>query len=72
MFLLSLLGLGTLLAAEKIHDDRNCRTYQYKDDYQGWKINYWRPGAQMARQRGGVEAERNYWKSLGFDPEKAM
>ncbi len=72
MFLLSLLGLGTLLAAEIIHDDRNCRTYQYKDDYEGWKINYWRPGAQMARQRGGVEAERNYWKSLGIDPEKAM
>ena len=72
MFLLSLLDLGTLLAAEKIHDDLNCRTYQYKDDYEGWRINYWRPGAKAARARSGTEAEKDYWKSLGIDPEKAM
>lgn len=72
MFLLSLLDLGTLLAAEKIHDDRNCRTYQYKDDYEGWRINYWRPGAKAARARSGTEAEKDYWKSLGIDPEKAI
>ena len=72
MFLLSLLGLGAIIAAEKIHDTHNCNTYEYKDDYEGWRINYWRPGARMARERGGVEAERSYWKSLGIDPNRAM
>lgn len=37
MFLLSLLGLGAICAAEKIHDTYNCNTYKYKDDYEGWR-----------------------------------
>ena len=72
MFLLSLLGLGAICAAEKIHDTYNCNTYKYKDDYEGWRINCWRPGAQIARQQGGIEAERSYWKSHGIDPDRAM
>ena len=72
MFLLALLGLGAIIAAEKIHDTHNCNTYEYKDDYEGWRINCWRPGARAARARGGAEAERSCWKSLGIDPDRAM
>lgn len=72
MFLLSLLATAGIIAAEKIYDTHNCNTYKYKDSYEAWKIDYWRPGANIARRQGGIEAERRYWKSHGIDPDKVM
>ena len=65
MFLLSLLGLGALCTAEKIHDTHNCNTYQYKDDYKGWIMNNHRMEIQAIRERDGEEAVKDYLRRLG-------
>ena len=65
MFLLSLLGLGAIIAAEKIHDTHNCNTYQYKDDYKGWVMNNHRMEIRAIRERDGEEAVKDYLRRLG-------
>lgn len=65
MFLLSLLGLGALCAAEKIYDTHNCNTYQYKDDYKSWIMNNHRMEIQAIRERDGEEAVKDYLRRLG-------
>ena len=67
MFLLSLLGLGAICAAEKIHDTYNCNTYKYKDDYEGWHRDMWKDGIEIARRLGGEEAVEVYKRSHGLE-----
>lgn len=55
MFLLSLLGLGAICAAEKIHDTHNCNTYQYKGDYKGWAREQHKRQIEWIREREGEE-----------------
>ena len=66
MFLLSLLGLGAICAAEKIHDTYNCNTYKYKDDYEGWRRDLWKDGIEIARRMGGEMAVEAYKRSHGL------
>jgi len=66
MFLLSLLGLGAICAAEKIHDTYNCNTYKYKDDYEGWRRDLWKDGIEIARRMGGEEAVEVYKRQHGL------
>ena len=66
MFLLSLLGLGAICAAEKIHDTHNCNTYKYKNDAEGWRRDMWAPGIEIARQMGGEKAVEAYKRQHGL------
>lgn len=52
-FLLSLLGLGTLCAAEKIKDTHSANTYKWKDDYKGWAREQHKMQIQAIREREG-------------------
>lgn len=66
MFLLTLLGVGAICAAEKIYETHNCNTYKYKDDYEGWKLNMWKYGIENARRTGGEEAVEAYKQFRGL------
>ena len=66
MFLLTLLGVGAICAAEKIRETHNCNTYKYKDDYEGWKRDIWKYGIENARRTGGEEAVEAYKKFRGL------
>ena len=65
MFLLSLLGLGAICAAEKIYDTHNCNTYKYKNDYKGWLMDVHRMEIQAIRERDGEEAVKDFLRRLG-------
>ena len=60
MFLLSLLGLGAICAAEKIHDAHNCTTYQWKGDYKGWAREQHKRQIEWIREREGEEGVRKW------------
>ncbi|MBP5605935.1 MAG: hypothetical protein J6X60_10410 [Ruminiclostridium sp.] len=62
MFLLSLLGLGAICAAEKIYDTHNCSTYKYKDDYKGWARDVHKRQIEWIREREGEEGVRSFLK----------
>ena len=64
MFLLSLLGLGAICAAEKIYDTNNCNTYKYKNDYKGWLMDVHRMEIQAIRERDGEEAVKDFCGDL--------
>ena len=66
MFLLSLLGLGAICAAEKIHYTYDCNTYKYKDDQEGWRRDMWKDGIEIARRMGGEEAVEVYKRQHGL------
>ena len=66
-FLLSLLGLGAICTAEKIHDTHNCNTYQYKDDYKGWAREQHKRQIQWIRENQGEEALQKWLKQHGLD-----
>ena len=53
MFILALLGLGALCAAEKVHDTYNCNTYQWKGDYKGWAREVHKREIQWIRENQG-------------------
>ena len=59
-FLLSLLGLGTLCAAEKIKDTHSANTYKWKDDYKGWAREQHKMQIQAIREREGDEGVRKW------------
>lgn len=60
MFLLSLLGLGAICAAEKIHDVHNENTYQWKGDYKGWAREQHKRQIEWIREREGEEGVRKW------------
>ena len=67
MFLLSLLGLGAICAAEKIHDVHNCNTYEYKGDYKRWAREQHKRQIQWIRENQGEEALQKWLKQMGLD-----
>lgn len=60
MFLLSLVGLGAICAAEKIHDTHNCNTYRWKGDYKGWAREQHKRQIQWIREREGEEGVQKW------------
>lgn len=60
MFILALLGLGALCAAEKVHDVHNCNTYQWKDDYKGWAREQHKRQIEWIREREGEEGVQKW------------